>query len=860
MCDVVKNIRNSQADTYIEERFEELCDKIRTGKKVLNQWRRDKERYISYTDISSFDFQHYSLHDKSHSISILRSIQMILGEERLNLLSISDLWLLLESAYCHDIGMSLTYEELCDLWKKDEFKKYVENCLYSEWNDKRKCAAFYKKLDALLKDKNRYIQCVNNDAEIFKGTAIEELNEWDDSSIQLDDVLVSEEWPIIFDRYILFLCTEYIRKQHPTRSRNHILDYAKNDENFIPSRLYDVLAKTIMLHGEEFNVIFSLVKKQENGLPGDPQNWMHPQFVAALLRLGDLLDMDSNRFNIRTINHMGILPMESILHMKKHKAIKNLLITEYGIEATASSAEFEVCKTTGKWFQWLDEEVNNLICDWNRICPPALIGCRLNKCRLHIYYKDEEFDAQKETKFVADSKRVYNMLIGENIYKSKLDFIREYLQNAMDASKMQLWIDLKSEKGNDKRDFTPLNIERGWYERYKIEIAVKIDWNSGIVRFIFKDHGIGMEKECISALSNVAADSWNKRKEYSVELLNMPAWLKPTGGFGIGIQSAFMITDKIEFITKSRKENVGRRICLESNKLGGKVSEYTDKTAEYGTIVHIDVELTLFLSELFKFHNSEIGSNAYIPGNVFDKHGISKVISKIFAEHISYIAQYSFIPIYVQCDSEPVQKIGYEFPSPEKIIRQNSDKSYTWINNELLLWDGSENAMFIFGRKKQDRCYYKGIIIQESKKVSEEPCSVDIVFYSQKVNDFLTISRDQFKFAQHDYAMKKIKKSKPLYMQLYLKKSVRDTDIKLKMYLHSVVMDCFDISKLSGEEWENIIEYFDKHSISVLKGSTEVLDEAVPKSPYFGLPFTNDKISLSDFARDLRKKSRLCYY
>jgi len=51
-----------------------------------------------------------------------------------------------------------------------------------------------------------------------------------------------------------------------------------------------------------------------------------------------------------------------------------------------------------------------------------------------------------------------------------------------------------------------------------------------------------MEEECINNLS-VIGSSWKNRSLYQKAAVEMPAWLKPTGGFGIGLQSAFMLTD-----------------------------------------------------------------------------------------------------------------------------------------------------------------------------------------------------------------------------------------------------------------------------------------------------------------------------
>ena len=43
----------------------------------------------------------------------------------------------------------------------------------------------------------------------------------------------------------------------------------------------------------------------------------------------------------------------------------------------------------------------------------------------------------------------------------------------------------------------------------------------------------------------------------------MPDWLRPTGGFGIGMQSAFMVTDKIEIYTHSNKDAEGYKMTID---------------------------------------------------------------------------------------------------------------------------------------------------------------------------------------------------------------------------------------------------------------------------------------------------------
>ena len=118
-------VKLSKADTFIEYCFEMACAHMNRGLDVLTEWRYRKDQYCKITDTIIYDFAHYSKHDSSHSVSILETIELVIGDERIVKLSRGDLWLLLESAYSHDIGMALTGKELHDLWSDPDFKEYL---------------------------------------------------------------------------------------------------------------------------------------------------------------------------------------------------------------------------------------------------------------------------------------------------------------------------------------------------------------------------------------------------------------------------------------------------------------------------------------------------------------------------------------------------------------------------------------------------------------------------------------------------------------------------------------------------------------------------------------------------------------
>ena len=63
-------------------------------------------------------------------------------------------------------------------------------------------------------------------------------------------------------------------------------------------------------------------------------------------------------------------------------------------------------------------------------------------------------------------------------------------------------------------------------------------WEYG-VKVSIRDFGTGIDKESILNIAKVG----NSRRREHYMIKDMPEWLKPTAEFGIGLQSAFILTD-----------------------------------------------------------------------------------------------------------------------------------------------------------------------------------------------------------------------------------------------------------------------------------------------------------------------------
>lgn len=493
----------SKADCFIEFCFEKACAQIKNGMEVLTEWRYHKEQYCKIMDTIICDFGHYSRHDASHSISILETMELLIGDNRLVSLSRGDLWLLLEGAYSHDIGMALTGEELETIWTDEDFKEYLLKTLTHGGLDMQTAAKYYFQMNDVLMNTEQlkmYIQDKNRC--IFEAC-----------------------WPAKITNYVKWLVADYIRRRHSERNlivRKRVVTL-ENAE--IPIRLYKVVAVIAQLHtANHYEDIFEQLEYEEKGIGAE---LIYPRFAAAMLRIGDVLDVENNRFSMYSAKHMMAIPWSSKLHMLKHEAIRHIVITTENIKLEAVSDDQEVCKCAREWFDLVDKEARELIYSWNEVVPPALHGCRLKRSECKVFYEKKtgqkaKYSIEKQKYFEVNKQKLIRLLVGNNIYGQSLDFVREYLQNAMDASKMQMWKDIAEGKYEEidmqlvrENLLTPYDIPQEIYNRYAIKLKVKeIKNDCSHLKLVVEDVGIGMEKECISVLSKIGS-GWRGRKRYS---------------------------------------------------------------------------------------------------------------------------------------------------------------------------------------------------------------------------------------------------------------------------------------------------------------------------------------------------------
>ena len=781
-------------DTLIEGLFLKATQDCKNGSVLRKQWMIDKNIYSKETATTVLDFEHFSLHDTTHSISILNAIGLLMGKEKLELFDIGDLWLLLEVAYSHDIGMAVTYEELRELWVNDgDFRQYFQDSLDSSDLEEKEKAEYIRQVDKLLLKRERF------------------------TSSETDTITFDEGWPVKLKKYIILVAAAYIRKYHAERSFNKICKYADEEISEIDSRQYKIVARIAYLHTEDFDGIFKFLRHREVFFG---KYYMHPQFVAALLRIGDLLDMDNNRFDKQILKHFGKLPHISELHLKKHKSLMHLDISAYQILAEANSDDIEVCIEIAKWFQLLENENYAFIAHWNQIAPKELGGCTLSICVLKIYYKEEEFKLSGDDSYQLDKQHAIKLLIGDNIYGGSLDFLREYVQNAIDASKLQFEREYREgqldyllmDDIEDVNRCLPFEFKKEAFEKLKVKVTLQIV-DRDYLEISIIDFGVGIEEKGLEALTTIGS-GWKNREHYQKQFKDLAFWLDPTAGFGIGIQSAFMVSDQVEFYTKSVMENRGSIVRLNDPRKDGNITKQMSNKRDNGTEVRIKVPIIKFMEgglyrQRYKEDVADYITQYSISGeDYFTEDEVIRNIAEGMEKFLRNQIINSLFPIYIQYEygyrgyiysefwfknDEGKKKNAYQLRQFKKY--GNESEIYYCIDDKfskIYVIDCADKCMVSVEFAKENkgllRYCYKGIaVIDEYEEQYFFNATIDIS--DKNVEKYLKVNRKEFikNFPKNDFSREKITTALKIYIEKITEFKYEITDFIEEYQLGNIV-------------------------------------------------------------------------
>ena len=661
----MENKYNYKLETHLNQ----ICESNDEYKNLCSSWELSKKTYKQILRNVSINYPHYSLHDDSHSESIITNIEMLLGKERIERLSPTNTWLILNCAYLHDFGMALLYSKIEDEWKSNEFQDFLKKSEES--------------YDINLSEACKYINNFKNNMNNVENT-----------------------WPLEIRKHVTEIIASYFRGKHSLLTKEYLsqlneweLDLTQN--GLIHKRLVSIISEISFMHTQSFEDILKL-DYISNGYNSD---YIHPRFIAELIRLGDVLDLDNGRFNEYTEKVTGYMAQTSRNHKEKHQSVRHVLITPENIEVRYDCSSSEVYREARRWIEYIESEIKNVTMSWSDIIPTEIgwYPPKLNKKELLLNGKLDEHNLSN-LKFEIAQEKAFHILKGSNIYSDELTFIREFIQNALDATKIQLFRNLKEgiydlwinedEVKKEIRNLTPFDIDSRIYANYKIEVELEPKGENDI-KLIIRDRGTGISIEDLKNMCNVGS-SYDFRKKYKQEAKEMPSWLRPTGGFGIGIQAAFLVTDEIKAFTKSDSDGV-----LEIDFTSPKKESYinvksSSKKIKRGTEFHIEFTGSKYYKYSLGGKTSDHIDNNY---DIFSQHNITKYrVEDYINENIGE----TIFPLEVKDTVENTKNIYKEsmMRDIEKSFKQHKDEDKKYIYSiapdlsEIYIWD-KEHSIYI---------------------------------------------------------------------------------------------------------------------------------------------------------------------
>lgn len=440
---------------------------------------------VAYLSDVRQNFKNYTLHDGTHVKNVLDAMGGLLGDW-IGKLAAGEMELLILAACLHDLGMVYTDEERESAFSREGvFREFLREY-----------------------------------APELLGCA-------------------PEEWPEEMRQW-------YLRTLHPFRVPEVLQNegWVECMENWpvraVPKRC--VLA-VCQAHGEETKEL-RMNRELEYLAASDAD----PLFCALLLRLADLLDFDDTRAP-RVLYSYAAYHEKSREEWKKHQSSAGFF---YPPTPVREELPYKACckdpaveHAVRHFLDWVDEELYQCA-SLQRFCRA---GWRQEFPFPRAVWRGEiESDGYVSGDFclTMDQEQILHLLMGENLYDDRDVFVRELLQNAIDATLL---------RGEMDASFVPEDARIDCWE-----------WSDreGDLWFRIDDYGTGMTLGMLQRYFLKVGNSYYMSQELKRDLRDHGQMEEFHGisRFGIGFLSCFLCGDLVEVSTlyfdpeKNRREEM----------------------------------------------------------------------------------------------------------------------------------------------------------------------------------------------------------------------------------------------------------------------------------------------------------------
>jgi len=331
--------------------------------------------------------------------------------------------------------------------------------------------------------------------------------------------------------------------------------------------------------------------------------------------------------------------------------------------------------------------------------------------------------------------------------------------------------------------------------------SVDGDTNKGKWRLTITDNGTGISRDDLAYMLKIGGSRNNKSRQSEIE--KMPEWMKPSGAFGIGFQSVFLVTDKVVITTKSVFSNEKLQVVMHNPRgeneglvtikpMNSAISESSGSKIEF--------ELTL----------SNILNQRFVHGEGFMSNKLAKNYDPVLDDNLPYFAArlidnvYEFskycmlnvssITSFINAH-ESFAHINLETADSERKLRLVS----VTINDEpVQLFINYKVPEVLYGNYRDSEYRFRGQAFS-FRQHQHTPFIVELDILSGKAGQWLSINRDTIKNTAYDDLDSVIEKALYEVISEDLKEKTIENKPWYSYMLHGLVAHY-------GTKWKQLVE------------------------------------------------------
>lgn len=498
-------------------------------------------------------FRHYTLHNRDHARKLIHLTEYVISRDTIETLSGFECLLIIYASYLHDMGLAVTDEEANEILASDDFAEMVRN---------------WPQLQQSLEDKR---------------TELANARDADRARLEVE----------IADIHRVAL-TVYLRPKHASRDRyakllGRIRGALPGEDPFqirgvsFEEELTDICES----HNLDAAVLGDFRSAHEDRFPRRfvvADHVANVQFVAAILRLVDILDFDFERtprvlFESLGLKHRNFPEAEITLReWERHLSVQQLEVRDGEIVVRSQCSHPSVEAAVRQFCTTIEEEIRKTLsvvrrndadtADRYRFRVPTNVRPEV-KSRGYKYI---------DLALSLDESAVMSLLMGTRLYRNPYVAAREVLQNALDSCIV-------------RQRLRP-DLEPALVEMFSEKDAQGRSW------LCVRDNGIGMTEHVLRHYFFRVGKSYYTSNDFARRLrVGGIDQLPLSSRFGIGFLASFMVADLVEVETRPipafphMPSESGLRVTVE--RLGAIAYVQEDGSIADGTTVRLRLKPSL---------------------------------------------------------------------------------------------------------------------------------------------------------------------------------------------------------------------------------------------------------------------------